>query len=103
MPPGEDIESGCLLTVRPGGTYKISGTAKTPRRERHLTCLVMEEYEEIGPPVQRTSKLGLRSRIAALPIWVKVGLIVALTVVVAYWVYSVLVITINLIGEGLGL
>lgn len=72
-------------------------------RVRHVICLDMEEPEEIAPPVQPTSKLGLRSRIAALSIWAKVGLIVALTVVVAYWIYFVVAISMNVIGEGLGL
>lgn len=62
----------------------------------------MEDSEDTGPPAQPPSEPGLPARIAALPIWMKVGLIAALTVVVAYVVYSVVVITINLIGEGLG-
>jgi len=63
----------------------------------------MKESEEIAPPVQPTSKPGLRSRIAALPAWAKAGLIGVVVVVVAYWLYAVMAISMNVIGEGLGL
>jgi len=63
----------------------------------------MEESEEIEPPAESTSELGLRGWIAARPTLVKACLIVAAALVVGYFAYAVFAISMNVIGEGLGL
>jgi len=63
----------------------------------------MEESEEIGPTAESTSDIRLRSWITVRPTWVKACLIVAAALVVAYCVYAVFAISMNVIGEGLGL
>ena len=63
----------------------------------------MEESEEIGPPAESTSELGLRGWITGRPTLVKACLIVAAALVVGYFAYAVFAISMNVIGEGLGL
>ena len=74
-----------------------------PRPERDVACPAMEESQEIEPPAESTSELGLRGWIAAHPVFVKVSLIVAAPLVVGYSAYAVFAISMNVIGEGLGL
>ena len=63
----------------------------------------MEESEEIGPPAESTSELGLRGWITGRPTLVKACLIVVAALVVGYLAYAVFAISMNVIGEGLGL
>ena len=63
----------------------------------------MEESQEIEPPPESTSELGLRGWIASRPTFVKACLIVAAALVIGYSAYAVVAISMNVIGEGLGL
>ena len=63
----------------------------------------MEESEEIEPPAESTSYPGLRGWIATRSTLVKACLIVAAALVVGYSAYAFFAISMNVIGEGLGL